>query len=58
MKMNPRYYNDPVVKYGYCRGSETVAYVKNITDFYEQARREVTAYHPSAADLAPLLATL
>lgn len=41
MKMNPKYYNDPVVKYGYCRGSETVQYVKNITDFYEHARRSV-----------------
>lgn len=43
MKMNPRYYNDPVVKYGYCRGTETVAYVKGITNFYEHARREIEA---------------
>ncbi|MCM1067256.1 MAG: transglycosylase SLT domain-containing protein [Muribaculaceae bacterium] len=43
MKMNPKYYNDPVVKYGYCRGTETVGYVKNITNFYEQARREISA---------------
>lgn len=43
MKMNPKYYNDPVVKYGYCRGSETVNYVKNITDFYQQALREIHA---------------
>lgn len=43
MKMNPRYYNDPVVKYGYCRGTETVAYVKGINNFYEQARREISA---------------
>lgn len=43
MKMNPKYYNDPVVKYGYCRGTETVTYVKNITDFYEHARREIDA---------------
>lgn len=43
MKMNPKYYNDPVVKYGYCRGTETVNYVKNITDFYEHARREISA---------------
>lgn len=43
MKMNPKYYRDPVVKYGYCRGTETVAYVKNITDFYEHARREINA---------------
>lgn len=43
MKMNPKYYNDPVVKYGYCRGTETVAYVKGITNFYEHARREIEA---------------
>lgn len=43
MKMNPKYYNDPVVKYGYCRGTETVAYVKGITNFYEHARREIKA---------------
>lgn len=43
MKMNPKYYNDPVVRYGYCRGTETVTYVKNITNFYEQARREISA---------------
>ncbi len=43
MKMNPKYYNDPVVKYGYCRGTETVAYVDKITKFYEQARRQISA---------------
>ncbi|MBO4977110.1 MAG: transglycosylase SLT domain-containing protein [Muribaculaceae bacterium] len=43
MKMNPKYYNDPVVRYGYCRATETVAYVDRITDFYEQARREIHA---------------
>ncbi len=42
-KMNPKYYNDPVVRYGYSRGSETVAYVERITDFYEQARRHIQA---------------
>lgn len=43
MKMNPKYYNDPVVKYGYCRATETVDYVDKITSFYEQARREINA---------------
>lgn len=43
MKMNPKYYNDPVARYGYCRGTETVAYVQQITDFYEQARRQIQA---------------
>lgn len=42
MKMNPQYYNDPVVKYGYARGSETSAYVKRIMNFYDNAVREIS----------------
>lgn len=42
MKMNPQYYNDPVVKYGYARGSETSAYVKRIMSFYDNAVREIS----------------
>jgi membrane-bound lytic murein transglycosylase F len=34
-KSTPEYYNDPVVKYGYCRGSETFNYVSQILDRYE-----------------------
>ena len=34
-KSNPKYYKDPVVKYGYCRGSETYDYVTEILDRYE-----------------------
>ena len=30
----PRYYNDPIVKYGYMRGSETVDYVSKIRQRY------------------------
>lgn len=37
MKMNPRYYRDPVVKYGYSRGRETYDYVQRIYDFYDRA---------------------
>lgn len=29
------YYTKPMVKYGYCRGSEPVEYVKKIFDYYE-----------------------
>lgn len=29
-KSNPAYYTDDVVKHGYCRGSETYAYVRNV----------------------------
>lgn len=33
-KMLPKYYNDPVVDHGYCRGSEPVNYVRNILRTY------------------------
>ncbi|MDO4695320.1 MAG: transglycosylase SLT domain-containing protein, partial [Porphyromonas sp.] len=36
LKSNPKYYNDPVCKYGFLRGKETVAYVSNI-----MARKDV-----------------
>jgi membrane-bound lytic murein transglycosylase F len=34
-KANPAFYSDPVVKHGYCRGSETVNYVKCIMERYK-----------------------
>ncbi len=34
-KSNPVYYNDPVVKFGYCRGEEPFHYVKEILERYE-----------------------
>jgi membrane-bound lytic murein transglycosylase F len=34
-KSYSKYYNDPVVQFGYCRGSEPVNYVKTILDIYE-----------------------
>lgn len=34
----PPYYNDPVVKYGYMRGHETVDYVSRIVDRWAQYR--------------------
>lgn len=34
LKSNPKYYNDPDVKYGYCHGKETYAYVEKIFAFY------------------------
>ncbi len=34
----PQYYNDPVVRYGYMRGSETVDYVDRIRQRYAQYR--------------------
>lgn len=35
---SPEYYKDPVVKYGYMRGSETVDYVERIRQRYAQYR--------------------
>lgn len=37
-KSNPRYYKDPVVKYGYSRGRETFDYVNRVYRFYNKAR--------------------
>ena len=35
-KSKPQYYNDPVVKYGYCKGVEPVKYVEIIYDLYQK----------------------
>ncbi len=37
-KSNPKYYKDPVVKYGYSRGRETFDYVNRVYSFYNKAR--------------------
>jgi membrane-bound lytic murein transglycosylase F len=39
---NPRYYNDPVVKYGYVRGEEPVAYVEEILRRYDHYSKFVS----------------
>ena len=36
LKSRPKYFQDPVVQYGYCRGSEPVNYVKDILNRYDQ----------------------
>jgi membrane-bound lytic murein transglycosylase F len=38
-KSKDKYCNDPVVKYGYCRGSEPFAYVNNILERYEHYKK-------------------
>ncbi len=38
-KSNSKYYTDPVVKYGYCRGTETVRYVSNVMSLYENYKK-------------------
>ncbi len=37
-KSQPKYYRDPVVKYGYARGIETTNYVTQVTERYEHYR--------------------
>ncbi|MBN2482441.1 MAG: transporter substrate-binding domain-containing protein [Bacteroidales bacterium] len=40
-KSDPEFYNDPVVKYGYCRGIETYRYVTEVLERYEHYRNVV-----------------
>lgn len=39
LKSKPLYYNDPVVYYGYCRGTEPYKYVKDIVKRFEHYSR-------------------
>ena len=41
MKANPEYYSDPVCRAGYFRGKETVAYVREVMNFYNTASKKV-----------------
>ena len=46
----PRFYNDPIVKYGYMRGSETVDYVAKIRQRhagYQGIKSPHIGFHPS-----------
>jgi membrane-bound lytic murein transglycosylase F len=40
-KAEPRYYNDPVVKFGFCRGNETFRYVSEVLERYEHYKNIV-----------------
>lgn len=52
---NPQFYNQPIVQYGYCRGSEPYQYVKNIVakflhwgytvDYYYEAQPDAKSAH-------------
>lgn len=41
MKRDPKYYLDPVVKYGYFRGTQTATYVRHVFDFYNRIKKHV-----------------
>ena len=43
MKMNRKYYRDPVVRHGYSRGRETVDYVDRIWSYYEDVVTKIPA---------------
>jgi membrane-bound lytic murein transglycosylase F len=40
-KADPKYYNDPVVKFGFCRGTETFNYVTEVLERYEHYKNIV-----------------
>lgn len=48
----PAYYRDPVVKYGYLRGSETSGYVRQIMARWAAYRGAAPAHNSSAAPLS------
>lgn len=41
LKSNPKYYNDPLVKCGYCRGQETYNYVREIMARFQHYRNMI-----------------
>ena len=42
LKNDPKYYNDPVCKHGYLRGSETVAYVHDVMQRYQYYKEKTS----------------
>jgi membrane-bound lytic murein transglycosylase F len=40
-KAEPKYYNDPVVKFGFCHGTETFRYVSEVLERYEHYKNIV-----------------
>ena len=51
-KSNPRFYNDPVVKYGYCRGQEPFNYVRNIIKKYFDYESKINTATAAETSLA------
>jgi len=42
LKSRPAYYNDEVVKHGYCRGSEPIKYVREILTRYDHYKKAIS----------------
>mgnify|MGYP000408725379 CR=1 FL=1 len=40
LKNDPEYYNDPVCKHGYLRGSETYNYVREVLERYHYYKKK------------------
>ena len=55
---DPQYYNDPVVKSGYMRGSETAQYVDMIMQRHSQYRRALATGQKVSSAVAPSERTL
>ncbi len=51
-KSSAKYFNDPVVEFGYCRGSEPVEYVTEILDIY-QNYKEILMQGDQAESVLP-----
>jgi len=49
LKAQPKYYKDPVVRHGYCRGSEPVEYVKSIISLWEHYSNTSIAIKPATS---------
>lgn len=47
-KSQPEYFHDPVVKVGYCRCQETVNYVQEVLNRYDQYRAHISVEFPIA----------
>ncbi|MFA0961420.1 transporter substrate-binding domain-containing protein [Roseivirga sp. BDSF3-8] len=56
-KSKPKYFKDPVVNQGYCRGEEPAQYVRNILEYYDHYNRLTSSnQQASLHQLHPVLA--
>lgn len=56
-KSIPKYYNDEVVRNGYARGTETVAYVRKIFEIYEHYKQFISLKSPGFSEIESYLAS-